>query len=68
MKTCCICNKKFEGWGNNPEGAGWKDENGELVFLEFEEEDCCCDECNIKYVLPGRLYILTHRNKDAERG
>ena len=40
---CCICGKKFTGWGNNP----WpivKDENAR-----------CCDECNDTKVLSARL-------------
>ncbi len=40
---CCICGKKYTGWGNNP----WpvvKDENAR-----------CCDECNNNQVLSARL-------------
>lgn len=33
---CCICGKKFKGYGNNP----WP----------LKEEGRCCDECNEKVV------------------
>lgn len=39
-KICCICGKKFEGIGNNAEPI---------------KEGTCCDECNIKVVIPERL-------------
>ena len=40
-KTCCICEKQFEGFGNNP----WP-------VCEFGE---CCDECNASVVIPARI-------------
>ena len=51
---CCICGKELpEGsWGNNPQGA--VDENKKLI--QWSETDRCCDECNHKYVLPGRMF------------
>ena len=33
---CCICGKKFKGYGNNP----WP----------IKEEGRCCDECNNKVI------------------
>lgn len=50
--TCCICGKEHEGFGNNPAGA--IDETKKLIT--WGEEDRCCDDCNTKYVLPGRMY------------
>jgi len=41
MKKCCLCGKKFEGWGNNPAPLAKKGE--------------CCDDCNINKVIPARL-------------
>lgn len=56
---CCFCNCKIKGKGNNPEGALWRDPTtNEIVGFEPEEDDRCCDECNMKYVIPGRLYRL----------
>ena len=43
-KTCCICGKKFTGWGNDP----WP------VRTEGE----CCDDCNNSEVLTARLMGL----------
>lgn len=42
-KVCCICGKKFTGWGNNP-------------WPVVEDEDArCCDACNDEKVLSARL-------------
>lgn len=56
MKTekCCICGKTFEGYGNNPRGA--LNENREIV--EWRDEDRCCDECNNRHVVPGRIMLM----------
>ena len=34
--TCCLCNKEFEGFGNNP--------------YPLSEEGRCCDMCNMQVV------------------
>ena len=49
---CCICGKEHTGWGNNPQGA--VDTNKKVI--QWSESDRCCDECNHKYVLPGRMF------------
>jgi hypothetical protein len=59
---CCICGVEINGYGNNPEGAMWKDEKGNIVEPEFESDCRCCDMCNQMYVIPGRLYKLKHRH------
>ena len=33
---CCICDKEFEGYGNNPD--------------PITKEGRCCDECNKKVI------------------
>ncbi len=53
-RVCCICGKEIDGWGNDPWGA--LDEKGNQV--QFKEDDVCCDECNLQYVIPGRYYTL----------
>jgi hypothetical protein len=40
-KRCDICNKKFSGYGNNPAPL---------------RASICCDECNLKIVMPLRFY------------
>ncbi len=40
--VCCICGKRFKGYGNNPE----------LI----KNEGVCCDECN-KKVIEQRLQM-----------
>lgn len=64
---CCICNRKFIGFGNNPDGAMWKNEKGEIVEPSFKENDRCCDECDNHYVIPGRMYkYYSQRNKEEK--
>ena len=46
--TCCFCGLPFYGYGNNAEPVI---KNG-----------VCCDECNLKKVIPARMKLL----KDAE--
>lgn len=61
---CCICGNeiKKEGcpnyFGNNPEGAMWKNESGQVCAPTFKVDDRCCDECDSRYVIPGRLFKL----------
>lgn len=54
---CCICGEIFKGYGNNPQGAldkNWKPK-------KFKPEDRCCDTCNEKFVIPGRIYLMFER-------
>lgn len=48
-KECCLCGKKFTGWGNSP----WP-------LSDFGE---CCDECNMQKVIPARIAMAN--NKDG---
>jgi hypothetical protein len=63
---CCICGAEINGYGNNPEGAVWKDKRGEIVEAEFDAECRCCDECNSRYVIPGRLYRMNKNKKQKQ--
>ncbi len=42
--TCCFCGRPFYGYGNNAEPVI---KNG-----------VCCDECNMKKVIPARIKAL----------
>lgn len=42
-KICCICKKPFNGYGNNAEPVC---------------SGSCCDECNMKEVIPARIKML----------
>ena len=44
-KKCCICGRPFTGYGNNP------------YPIVSEEGARCCDECNVKAVIPARLIV-----------
>lgn len=67
---CCICGKEMPNFmcSNNPDGAAWK-KDGEIITPVFGLEDRCCDECNKKFVIPGRLYrakLSESKNEDKE--
>jgi len=61
-KKCCLCGKDFKCddpiGRNNPIGAAWRNKDGDIVIPKFLLSDCCCNECNKKYVIPGRLYMF----------
>lgn len=63
---CAICGKTITMREcNNPAGAMWRDpETNELVEFEPHTEDVCCDDCNSRYVIPGRLYKLSRRGNN----
>jgi DNA-directed RNA polymerase subunit RPC12/RpoP len=42
---CCICGKEIDGFGNNPYPLCGKEDT----------DSRCCDECNWKFVIPGRV-------------
>lgn len=48
-KICVICGKEYQGWGNNA-----------MPVAEGE----CCDECNLKKVIPARLKDWQKRKND----
>lgn len=41
MHTCCLCERRFYGWGNNPQPV--------------RDSGVCCDDCNYSVVLKERL-------------
>ena len=41
MKTCVICGKEFNGWGNNP--------------APVYKEGVCCTDCNLNVVIVARV-------------
>lgn len=43
---CCLCGKDIKDFGNNP----WP--------LKKNEDDRCCDDCNITKVIPARMANL----------
>ena len=63
---CCICGKQSKGWGNNPDGAMWIDDNGKYVTPKFKDNDRCCNDCDNRYVIPGRLYRYALSKKKGE--
>ena len=50
--VCCICGKKFTGWGNNP------------YPVVKEENARCCDECNNTHVISARPAGLYSNKED----
>lgn len=47
VKYCSICGKRIDGHGNNASPVA---------------EGECCDECNVKRVIPERLQLTRHDN------
>lgn len=43
---CCLCGKEIKDFGNNP----WP--------LKENEDDRCCDDCNVTKVIPARITNL----------
>ena len=44
---CCLCGKEVEGYGNDPSPIQTENENDE-----------CCDECNLAKVVPARMEVI----------
>ena len=44
---CCLCGIEVEGYGNDPSPI--QTEN---------EDDECCDECNLAKVVPARMELI----------
>ena len=51
--TFCICGRESTGFGNNP--------------VPIVDNGKCCDECNIKVVIPSRIVIKTVLKVVAEK-
>ena len=49
---CCLCNKEVEGYGNDPSPIPTKNENDE-----------CCDECNLAKVIPARINLVILKSR-----
>lgn len=50
---CCLCGKRFSGYGNNP--------------YPIKKEGRCCDECNSSLVIPVRIVgLMRTHSEDPE--
>ena len=52
-KTCVICGKDYDGYGNNAEPVA---------------DGKCCDDCNIKIVIPARLKQMKGLKESSDQG
>ena len=52
---CCLCGKEVEGYGNDPS-----------PIQTQNEDDECCDECNLVKVIPARINLVILKNKTNE--
>lgn len=59
LNTCCICNKIFEGRGNNPSPVFKK-----RVYKGYKA--VCCDHCNLYKVLPARILLLNKSKEELD--
>jgi len=49
---CCLCGKEVEGYGNDPRPLPIKN-----------EDDECCDECNLAKVVPTRINLVILKSR-----
>ena len=49
---CCLCGIECEGYGNDPSPIETQN-----------EDDQCCDECNLTKVVPTRINLVISKNK-----
>jgi hypothetical protein len=49
---CCLCGVEVEGYGNDPS-----------PIQTQNEDDECCDECNLAKVIPARIELVILKNK-----
>ena len=49
---CCLCGIEVEGYGNDPS-----------PIQTQNEDDECCDECNLVKVIPARIELVILKNK-----
>ena len=49
---CCLCGIEVEGYGNDPS-----------PIQTQNEDDECCDECNLAKVIPARIELVILKNK-----
>ena len=52
---CCLCGIEVEGYGNDPS-----------PIQTQNEDDECCDECNLAKVIPARINLVILKNKTNE--
>ena len=54
-KTCCICEKTFYGYGNNP--------------APVKNRGKCCDSCSQNVVIPARhaTWLLARNNRKDDK-
>lgn len=53
-EKCCFCGKQIWTFTNSPVHAMELKEDGTKVKMDYSDDDVCCDECYLKYVVPGR--------------
>ena len=51
---CCLCNKKFSGYGHNP-------------LPLYNSEGRCCTSCNMTQVIPARLMLKRFKDGKDEK-
>ena len=49
---CCLCGIEVEGYGNDPRPLPMKN-----------EDDECCDECNLAKVIPARINLVILKSR-----
>lgn len=55
--VCCLCDGRYERWGNNPYP----------LCAETDLESRCCDECNARKVIPARMAHMFRKDTLRKR-
>ena len=63
LNTCVLCGGKYTGPGNSTWGF-WQSIPGytPTEAEQMSENYRCCDDCNLKFVIPARLKLMRAYN------
>ena len=62
LTTCPFCGQKFTGPGNSTRGYWEANGVSQINDAKMAEKFRCCDECNLKKVVPARLKLMRNLN------
>lgn len=64
LNTCSLCGKKYIGCGNSTWGY-WQTKGYNLEEDSVTGEMLrCCDDCNVRIIIPSRLKIVKQKHED----
>ena len=63
VTTCPFCGHKFTGHGNSTRGYWEANGISKEEDAKMGETFRCCDDCNMKKVIPARLILMRQHDK-----